>query len=280
MTDDLTSPPDGSRERGGSSEFYRELDTQLLVHDLKSPFSLIEATARTLLEHTRRLGPLTPRQERALNRILRGAVRGGLVVNHLLEIGRADSEQFADAWFDPAEAVLQVLLESAESSDGDLAMLVGEQREDHEKVGALAEAGIHLSRDPGIADLRIFQDRVKLELIVGNLVQNALRYRRQFLDVMLQETGGDLTITVKDDGPGIAPEHHAVIFERYKRAPADDGLERKGHGLGLAGARVLARRLGGDITLESEPGQGATFRLTIPVSRSHAESEGDTQGRA
>jgi signal transduction histidine kinase len=271
MPDDLTSPA------GGSSEFYRELDTQLVVHDLKSPFSLIEATTRTLLDRSRRLGPLTPRQERALNRILRGAVRGRLAVNHLLEIGRADSEQFADAWFDPAEAVLRVLLESAESSDGDLAMLVGEQSTDREKVGALAEAGIYLSREPGIADPRIFQDQVKFELIVGNLIQNALRYRRQFLDVLLQDVGEDLSVTVKDDGPGIAREHHAVVFERYKQAPADDGLERKGHGLGLAGARILARRLGGDISLESEPGQGATFRLAIPRVRAQATSDPGAQ---
>jgi signal transduction histidine kinase len=271
MPDDLTSPA------GGLSEFYRELDTQLVVHDLKSPFSLIEATTRTLLDRSRRLGPLTPRQERALNRILRGAVRGRLAVNHLLEIGRADSEQFADAWFDPAEAVLRVLLESAESSDGDLAMLVGEQSTDREKVGALAEAGIYLSREPGIADPRIFQDQVKFELIVGNLIQNALRYRRQFLDVLLQDVGEDLSVTVKDDGPGIAREHHAVVFERYKQAPADDGLERKGHGLGLAGARILARRLGGDISLESEPGQGATFRLAIPRVRAQATSDPGAQ---
>jgi signal transduction histidine kinase len=280
MTDDLTSPADRSSDHGGSSEFYRELDTQLLVHDLKSPLSLIEATTRTLLEHTRRLGPLTPRQERALRRILRGAVRGQQVVNHLLEIGRAESEQFADAWFDPAEVVLQVLLESAESSDGDLAMLIGEQSDDHEKVGALAEAGIYLSLEPGIADLRIFQDRVKFELIVGNLIQNALRYRRQFLDVLLQEAGDDLAVTVKDDGPGIAPEHQAVVFERYKRAPADSGLERKGHGLGLAGARILARRLGGEISLESEAGRGATFRLTIPRDRSQAAGDRATRGLA
>jgi signal transduction histidine kinase len=279
MPDDLTSPVGGSSEPGASSELYRELDTQLLVHDLKSPFSLIEATTRTLLDHTRRLGPLTPRQERALHRILRGAVRGRLVVDHLLEIGRADAEQFSDAWFDPSEAVLQVLLESAESSDADLAMLVGEQSTDREKVGALAEAGIYLSLDPGIADSRIFQDRVKFELIVGNLIQNALRYRRQFLDVMLQDIGEALTVTVEDDGPGIAPEHQEIIFERYKQAPADEGLARKGHGLGLAGARILARRLGGEITLESEPGRGATFRLAVPRSRSQAASDADSPGR-
>src|SRR5690349_1959247 len=101
--------------------FFRELDTQILVHELKSPLSLIEATTRTLLEHTARLGPLTERQERALQRILRGAVRGRMTVEQLLEVGRAESSQFADAGFAPAEAVLRVVMDAIEGHDSALA---------------------------------------------------------------------------------------------------------------------------------------------------------------
>src|SRR5215210_8260825 len=114
MLDDLAPPA------ADSSEFFRELDTQLLVHELKSPLSLIEATTRTLLEHTSRLGPLTERQEKALKRILRGAVRGRRLVHQLLEIGGAESSQFTLSSFDPAEAVLNAVLESVESVDGEL----------------------------------------------------------------------------------------------------------------------------------------------------------------
>src|SRR3954468_4480606 len=104
MPDDPTPPADQS------SEFFRELDTQILVHELKSPLSLIEATTRTLLEHTARLGPLTERPGRALRRILGGGGRGRLTVEELLGVGRAESSQFADAGFAPAEAVLRVVL--------------------------------------------------------------------------------------------------------------------------------------------------------------------------
>jgi two-component system OmpR family sensor kinase len=265
-------PEDPTPPAADSSDFFRELDTQLLVHELKSPLSLIEATTRTLLEHTARLGPLTERQERALRRILRGAVRGRRSVDQLLEIGRAESSQFANASFDPAEAVRDTLLEAVESSDAELAGRLGEDSTDDENLKVLAQAGITLTLAPGAASLSIFQDPIKFELIVSNMIQNALRFRRQLLEVALHQEGENLVVTVKDDGPGISPEHHAAVFERYKQVPANDGPERKGHGLGLAGARILARRMGGDITLDSVPDQGATFRFLIPL-RSGPDTE-------
>jgi two-component system, OmpR family, sensor kinase len=264
MPDDLAS------SAADGPGFFQELDTQLLVHELKSPLSLIEATTRTLLEHTARLGPLTERQERALQRILRGAVRGRRTVEQLLEIGRAEASQFHDAQFDPAEAVLRTVLTAVEGSDGALAERLSAASTDDQRRAVLEQADIHLRIAPGVEHLRIQQDPVKLDLIVGNLIQNALRFRRQVLMIALEQAGDAVLVTVQDDGPGIAPEHQAMVFERYRQVPADDGSERKGHGLGLAGALILARRLGGDIVLESAPGQGATFRLTIPCRRPQA----------
>lgn len=271
MPDEPASPDEDSRS------FFRELDTQLLVHELKNPLALIEATTRTLLEHRSRLGPLTERQERALRRVLRGAVRGQGLVNHLLEVGRAESSQFAYTPFAPVEAIFRVLLEAVETSDGELAGRLSQEGADSAILGVLELAGITLSPAPGIDRLSIVQDAVKFDLIVSNLIQNGLRFRRKALDVALRQDGDDLVIMVKDDGPGIAPEHHDTIFERYRQATVLDGHERKGHGLGLAGARILARRLGGDITVDSVPGQGATFRLVIPSGRAHAQAR--TSGR-
>jgi signal transduction histidine kinase len=251
----------------GSDDFFRALDTQLLVHELKGPLILIEAATRTLIEQTARLGPLTERQEKTLKRILRGALRGRKLVNQLLEIGRAESAQFSLASFDGAEAVLKVLIESVENSDAELAARLSEATTGEAQIAVLARAGITLKIAAGIDQLRTFQDPIKFDLIVGNLIQNALHFRRQSLEVVLDREGGDLIIAVQDDGPGIPSEHHAAVFERYKRLPIHDGLERKGHGLGLAGALILARRLGGNISLESVPGQGATFRFRIPCEK-------------
>jgi signal transduction histidine kinase len=98
------------------------------------------------------------------------------------------------------------------------------------------------------------------------LIKNALRFRRKKLELSLRRMNGALAIEVRDDGPGIRPEHHALIFERYAQVEADAALERKGHGLGLAGALILARRIGGDIAVHSELGQGTMFRFTLPFA--------------
>ena len=70
----------------GSDDFFRALDTQLLVHELKGPLSLIEAAARILIEQAGRMGPLTERQEKTIKRILRGSLRGKTLVNELLDL--------------------------------------------------------------------------------------------------------------------------------------------------------------------------------------------------
>jgi signal transduction histidine kinase len=233
---------------------------------------LIEAAARTLIEQAGRMGPLTERQEKTVKRILRGTLRGRRLIDQLLEIGRAESAQFSLASFDVGEAVLKVLIESIESSNAQLAARLGEATAGAAQQAALAQAGVTIKIAPEIDRMRIFQDPVKFDLIVGNLIQNALHFRRRSLEVVLDREGGDLIISVKDDGPGIPPEHHAAVFERYKQLPIHDDFERKGHGLGLAGALILARRLGGDISLESTPGHGATFRFSIPCDQAPTKS--------
>ena len=266
MPDELASP------RAGSSDFFRELDIQILVHELKSPLSLIEAATRTLLAHPSRLGSLTERQEKSLKRILRGAVRGRRLVHQLLEIGAADSSQFNLSSFYPAEAVLKTVLESLESIGSELADRLNEESDSDEKIAVLAQGGISIRIAPGIRNKQIFQDQSKFDLIVSNLLQNALQFRNKLIEIELNEKGGDVILVVRDDGPGISPEHHAAIFERYKQLPASDGLEREGHGLGLAGALILARRLGGDISLDSVPDQGAMFRLRIPCEQAQGQT--------
>ena len=256
----------------GSDDFFRALDTQLLVHELKGPLILIEAATRTLIEQTARLGPLTKRQERTLKRILRGTLRGRRLVNQLLEIGRAESAEFSLVSFDAADAVLKVLIESIESSDAELAARLSDASAGGAQLAVLAQVGITLKIAAGIDQVRVFQDPVKFDLIVSNLIQNALHFRRQSLEIVVDREGGDLIIAVQDDGPGIPPEHHAAVFERYKQLPIHDGFEREGHGLGLAGALILARRLGGDISLDSVPGQGATFRFRIPCDQAPTKS--------
>ena len=246
-------------------EFFRVLHIELLIHELKDPLSLIEASVRTLLER-KGAEPLSDRQQKTLRRVLRGALKGKGLVNHLLEIGRSESGRVLATPFRPMEAIYTTLLESIETMDDELSERLKEQTTQKESLVLLNQAGITLESPPQLEKIEIVQDPIKFSLIVGNLIKNALRFRRKRLELSLRRMNGALAIEVRDDGPGIRPEHHALIFERYAQVEADAALERKGHGLGLAGALILARRIGGDITVHSELGQGTMFRFTLPFA--------------
>src|SRR5207247_10854494 len=97
------------------------------------------------------------------------------------------------------------------------------------------------------------QERAVIQILV-NLVGNAVRHSPSGGTVRLSfaRTSGTASVTVSDEGPGIAPAHQQRIVERFERADAEEG----GTGLGRAISRRLARPMGGDLTLESAPGEG------------------------
>ncbi|HEX6603408.1 MAG TPA: HAMP domain-containing sensor histidine kinase [Sphingomicrobium sp.] len=105
------------------------------------------------------------------------------------------------------------------------------------------------------------EERAVIQILV-NLIANAVRHSPQDASVTLSfaRTAGTASVTVNDQGPGIDAADHQRIFERFQRADQKQG----GTGLGLAIARRLARSMGGDVTVDSAPGEGARFTLTLP----------------
>ena len=114
---------------------------------------------------------------------------------------------------------------------------------------------------------RIESDRLSMEQILGNLVDNAVKYldpSRPGRIVVSGEAGPDgwVVYRVADNGRGVSPRDHERIFELFRRSGRQD---RPGEGLGLAFVRNSVRRLGGDISVESELGKGSTFVLKFPT---------------
>jgi signal transduction histidine kinase len=107
------------------------------------------------------------------------------------------------------------------------------------------------------------QERAVMQILV-NLMVNAIRYSPDDGAIRLSfaSTEGAVAVTVSDQGPGIAAGDEQRIFERFERAHPNEG----GTGLGLAISRRLARSMGGDVSLDSAPGEGARFTLTLPAA--------------
>jgi signal transduction histidine kinase len=98
--------------------------------------------------------------------------------------------------------------------------------------------------------------------LFGNLVENAVRHGGGRIELRGRQRANRLEVAVEDDGPGIDPRERERIFERFYRS----GSKRGGSGLGLSIAREIARRHGGDVTLDGASVKGALFRVTLPTS--------------
>ena len=111
----------------------------------------------------------------------------------------------------------------------------------------------------------IHADEQKIRQLILILVDNAVKYTPEHgrISVRVQEEKGNVELFVSDTGIGIAPEHQERIFERFYRVDKARSRRMGGNGLGLAIAREIVEAHGGSITLESEPGNGTTFRVQL-----------------
>lgn len=128
----------------------------------------------------------------------------------------------------------------------------------------VVENGGQISADIKVP--RVVTDKLSLDQVLGNLLDNAVKYRHpeRPLTVSIRSeyvAGNRIEIQVEDNGRGIAPEDHERVFELFRRAGAQS---QPGEGIGLAHVRTMVRSLGGDVTLRSVLGAGTTFIVTLP----------------
>jgi len=217
-------------EAGRTSAFDRALDEAL-----RSPLDRIIESAERIVE--RADGPLRS-DYASYGTDIAAAAR------HLLSVIRSMSE-------DPSQGHRTV----------DLADLAGEALVMLESIAE--ERGIKLQAGQAEPLLASGEDRAVIQILV-NLIGNAVRHSPEGgkVGLVFAKTAGTASVTVSDEGPGIDPADQQRIFERFERADQ----KTAGTGLGLAISRRLARSMGGDVTLESAPGEGSRFTLTLPAA--------------
>jgi len=133
--------------------------------------------------------------------------------------------------------------------------------------GQAAEAGIDLTVSHAEAG-ELKGDADRLNQVLGNLLSNALRHSSKGDEIRVEasHSAEGSTILVSDSGEGIAPEDLPFVFDRFWRADKSrTHTDGSGHGLGLAISRQLIRAQGGDISVESNLGQGTTFKIWLPT---------------
>lgn len=127
---------------------------------------------------------------------------------------------------------------------------------------AEAQAEIHIEPLPNIVS-----DRLALEQIFSNLIDNAIKYLRSGVPGEIRIRGrtklGYAIFEISDNGRGIDPKDHQRIFDLFRRAGTQD---KPGQGIGLAHVRALVRRLGGTMSVSSELNAGSTFMITLPIN--------------
>ncbi|WP_249351766.1 sensor histidine kinase, partial [Corallococcus exiguus] len=110
-------------------------------------------------------------------------------------------------------------------------------------------------------------DHDELVRVAENLIENAVKYGESggAVDVALERNEGAVVFSVRDYGPGIAPEHLPRLTERFYRADVVQSRQKGGTGLGLAIVKHIVNRHRGQLVIESEAGSGALFKVVLPA---------------
>src|SRR5262249_22683787 len=103
--------------------------------------------------------------------------------------------------------------------------------------------------------------------VLTNILSNAAKFspREAVIAVAIRAEFDSVRVSVRDRGPGIAPEFRSRIFQRFAQADSSDSRAKGGTGLGLSIAKTIIERLGGSISFDSAPGEGTTFHITLPA---------------
>jgi two-component system, OmpR family, phosphate regulon sensor histidine kinase PhoR len=227
----------------------KSMFVSLVAHEVKSPLAATEGWLNLVLSGMVKKDPAEEKRmlERALIRVR--TLRG--MVNELLSLTAIQTGNFAlkRAAVDAATVLREVVEGFRDQA---------------------AEKGITLSlvAAPAGETAQLLADREALSMIYGNLVENAVKYSRENgrVEATISRDGGYVTVTVADDGIGIAAAEQGKVFDEFYRVRGEETASIPGTGLGLSLVRRLTELHEGTVSLTSAPGKGSTFRVRLPAA--------------
>ena len=213
-------------------------------HELKTPVTAIRVAAENLQEGE----TLSAEDESSLRTIFRAIEKMSLLLDDISELSRIETGA--------------LVLEARPFKVADFAQELLEDLAPQAKAKGML---LQLELGPGLEDLVLVSDPLRLHQLLENLLSNALKFSPKGSSVHLEAAREPdfLRWGIRDQGPGIADLEQARIFERFYRTASARGVP--GTGLGLAIVKHLARLMGGEVLLESEVGKGSLFTFRMPL---------------
>jgi signal transduction histidine kinase len=217
-----------------------------MSHELRTPLNAVIGFSQMLA--ARYFGDLTGKQAEYVNDIAASGRHLLSLINDILDLSKIEAGRME---LEAVDFDLRVTLANALT-------LVRERAQ----RGAVA---LRLEIDSALGTLR--GDERKIKQVVLNLLSNAVKFTPRGGEVCVEARllDGSAQIAVRDTGVGIAPQDQELIFEAFRQAGTNAAHKQEGTGLGLALARRFVELHGGTIGLESAPGKGSTFTVTLPI---------------
>ncbi|KZF11062.1 two-component sensor histidine kinase [Rhodococcus sp. EPR-157] len=209
-------------------------------HELRTPLTTIRGFAELY-----RQGAMTD-MTLLMNRIEGESARMGLLVEDLLMLARLDAQR------------------PLERRPVDVLAIAADAVHDAKAIAIERDIALKVSPGPGIPE--VVGDDARLRQVLANLVGNAIRHTPAdaSITVCVATTDSTVVLEVRDTGPGLDPEEAQHVFERFYRADSSRTRESGGSGLGLSIVAALVAAHDGTVTVDSVPGEGATFRVELP----------------
>jgi len=218
-----------------------------MSHELRTPLNAIIGLTEMMYTNAARFG--TEKAQEPLRRVHAAGTHLLGLINQVLDLSKIEAGKLE---LNPATVNLVRLIDEVIGTARQLA----EQNKNRLAVDAPAGLGV------------VTVDPMRLRQILLNLLSNACKFTKQgevALRARRMADGGDwIELAVADSGIGMTPEQQAKLFEEFSQADATTAQRFGGTGLGLAIARKLARMMGGDLTVTSEPGKGSVFTVRLP----------------